>query len=202
MSNVETNWNQIINCVLQSSISQQTRIYTTQHTFINGQQQNTFQHLICCYRFSLKVVHRICVHVSNLERHYTHTHTHTHTQTQTTGTVHYCGTSNGSYIHQGPKSGVLHISSAFGPPAKNFWQKITHVLCAVHVALDKVKVTPWHTCATSKRGWCCQHHAPAILPPKKTRYPLYRRMGGPRGHSGRQGKSRPYRQSIPGTSST
>jgi hypothetical protein len=51
---------------VQSSVQQQTRIYTTQHTFINGQGQNTFQHLICCYNFSVKV--------SNLER------THTHTQ--------------------------------------------------------------------------------------------------------------------------
>jgi hypothetical protein len=30
-----------------------------------------------------------------------------------------------------------------------------------------------------------QHHAPATLPPGKTRYPLYRRLGGPQGRSGR-----------------
>jgi len=30
-----------------------------------------------------------------------------------------------------------------------------------------------------------QGHAPAALPPGKTRYPLYRRLGGPRGRSGR-----------------
>jgi hypothetical protein len=29
-----------------------------------------------------------------------------------------------------------------------------------------------------------QHHAPATLPPGKTRYPLYRRLGGPHGRSG------------------
>jgi hypothetical protein len=28
-----------------------------------------------------------------------------------------------------------------------------------------------------------QHHAPAALPPVKTRYPLYRRLGGPQGRS-------------------
>jgi hypothetical protein len=28
-------------------------------------------------------------------------------------------------------------------------------------------------------------HAPAALPPGKTRYPLYRRLGGPQGRSGR-----------------
>ena len=28
-----------------------------------------------------------------------------------------------------------------------------------------------------------QHHAPATLPPRKTRYPLYRRLGGPHGRS-------------------
>ena len=30
-----------------------------------------------------------------------------------------------------------------------------------------------------------QHHAPAALPAGKTRYPLYRRLGGPQGRSGR-----------------
>ena len=30
-----------------------------------------------------------------------------------------------------------------------------------------------------------QHHAPASLPPGETRYPLYRRLGGPQGPSGR-----------------
>ena len=29
-----------------------------------------------------------------------------------------------------------------------------------------------------------QRHAPAALPPEKTRYPLYRRLGGPHGRSG------------------
>ena len=28
-----------------------------------------------------------------------------------------------------------------------------------------------------------QHHAPTALPPWKTRYPLYRRLGGPQGRS-------------------
>ena len=30
-----------------------------------------------------------------------------------------------------------------------------------------------------------QRHAPAVLPPGKTRYPLYRGLGGSQGHSGR-----------------
>ena len=30
-----------------------------------------------------------------------------------------------------------------------------------------------------------QHHTPAALPPGKTRYPLYRRLGRPQGRSGR-----------------
>ena len=30
-----------------------------------------------------------------------------------------------------------------------------------------------------------QRHAPAALPPGKTRYPLYRRLGGPLGRYGR-----------------
>ena len=30
-----------------------------------------------------------------------------------------------------------------------------------------------------------QRHAPAALPPRKTRYQLYMRLGGPQGRSGR-----------------
>ena len=36
-----------------------------------------------------------------------------------------------------------------------------------------------------------QRHAPAALPPGKTRYPLYRRLGGPQGRSGRVRKTSP-----------
>ena len=36
-----------------------------------------------------------------------------------------------------------------------------------------------------------QHHAPAALPPGKTRYSLYRRLGGPQGRSGRVRKISP-----------
>ena len=35
------------------------------------------------------------------------------------------------------------------------------------------------------------------LPPGKTRYPLYRRLGGPQGRFGGGGNSRPHRDSIP-----
>ena len=34
-----------------------------------------------------------------------------------------------------------------------------------------------------------QRHAPAALHPGKTRYPLYRRLGGPHGRSGRMWKN-------------
>ena len=36
-----------------------------------------------------------------------------------------------------------------------------------------------------------QHHAPAALPPGKTQYPLYRRLGGPQGRSGQVRKISP-----------
>ena len=36
-----------------------------------------------------------------------------------------------------------------------------------------------------------QHHAPAVLPPGKNWYPLYRRLGGPQGRSGRVRKISP-----------
>jgi hypothetical protein len=35
------------------------------------------------------------------------------------------------------------------------------------------------------------HHAPAALPPGKTRYPLFRRLGGPQGRSGQVRKISP-----------
>ena len=40
----------------------------------------------------------------------------------------------------------------------------------------------------------------STLPPGKTRYPLYRRLGGPQGRSGLVRKISPHRDSIPGPS--
>ena len=37
----------------------------------------------------------------------------------------------------------------------------------------------------------CQRHDPAAFPPGKTRYPLYRRLGGPQGRYGRVQKISP-----------
>ena len=44
-----------------------------------------------------------------------------------------------------------------------------------------------------------QHLAPAALPPGKTRYPLYRRLGGPQGRSGRVRKISPPPEFDPQT---
>jgi hypothetical protein len=41
------------------------------------------------------------------------------------------------------------------------------------------------------RRWCGQHHAPADLPLVKTRYPLYKKLCGPQGRSGRVRKISP-----------
>ena len=46
-----------------------------------------------------------------------------------------------------------------------------------------------------------QRHARAALPPGKTWYPLYRRLCGPQGRSGRVRKISPHQDSIPGLSS-
>jgi hypothetical protein len=40
-------------------------------------------------------------------------------------------------------------------------------------------------------GMCSHRHAPAALPPGKTRYPLYRRLSGPHSRSGRVRKISP-----------
>jgi len=44
-----------------------------------------------------------------------------------------------------------------------------------------------------------QRHAPASLPPGKTRYPLYRRLGGPEVRSGRVRKFSPAQGFDPRT---
>jgi len=44
-----------------------------------------------------------------------------------------------------------------------------------------------------------QRHAPAALPPGKTRYPLYTRVGGPQGQSGRVRKTSPLPEFDPRT---
>jgi hypothetical protein len=47
-------------------------------------------------------------------------------------------------------------------------------------------------------GWC-QRHVPAALPPEKTRYPLYRKLCGPQGWSGRVRKITPTQGFHPRT---
>ena len=44
-----------------------------------------------------------------------------------------------------------------------------------------------------------QHHAPAALPPGKTPYPLYRKLGGPQGRSGQVRKISPPQEFDPRT---
>jgi hypothetical protein len=43
----------------------------------------------------------------------------------------------------------------------------------------------------ARRGWVVRTTPPAALPPGKTRYPLYRRLGGPQGPSGQVRKISP-----------
>ena len=49
---------------------------------------------------------------------------------------------------------------------------------------------PFHDLGTYDGGGG-QHHAPAALPPGKTRYPLYRRLGEPQSQSGKMWKISP-----------
>jgi len=49
-------------------------------------------------------------------------------------------------------------------------------------------------------GWVVSVTSRPPLPPGKTRYPLFRRLGGPQGRSGRVQKISPRRDSIPGPS--
>jgi len=51
--------------------------------------------------------------------------------------------------------------------------------------------------ATQEGGECSAARPSRNLPPGKTRYPFYRRLGGPQRPFGRVEKSRPHRDSIP-----
>ena len=59
----------------------------------------------------------------------------------------------------------------------------------VQVGEKRYSSTPSLTSALDGVGG--QRYAPAALPPGKTRYPLYRRQGGPQGRSGRVWKILP-----------
>ena len=47
-------------------------------------------------------------------------------------------------------------------------------------------------------GIGCQRHPPAALPQGKTRYPLYRRLGGTQGRFGGEGCGKPRPHGAPG----
>ena len=53
------------------------------------------------------------------------------------------------------------------------------------------KCSPTVSLISALDGMEGQRHAPTTLPPWKTRYPLYRRLGGPQGRSGRVRKISP-----------
>jgi hypothetical protein len=52
-------------------------------------------------------------------------------------------------------------------------------------APEGLEVELYSFSTSALEGMDDQHHAPAALPPGKTRYPLYRRLGGFQGRSGR-----------------
>jgi len=60
-----------------------------------------------------------------------------------------------------------------------------------HIMVGKGKVKLKFTLEQVLDGVGGQRHASAALLPEKTRYPLYRRLGGPQGSSGRVRKISP-----------
>ena len=97
-------------------------------------------------------------------------------------------------------SRVIALFSFFNP-LKAELNPICHLLTLLgahlifHVSRIRIKLgIRW--------GMGGQCHALATLPPGKTRYVLYRRLGGPQSRSGRVRKiSPPHRDLIPGPSS-
>jgi hypothetical protein len=66
---------------------------------------------------------------------------------------------------------------------------------------SRVIALPFHDHGT-KWGWGVRSRSGRSLPPEKTRYPLYRRLGEPQDRSGQVRKiSPPHHDSIPGPSS-
>jgi hypothetical protein len=69
---------------------------------------------------------------------------------------------------------------------------ILSTICEVNVkfTLEEAMKTEGGNGGTSKRKTKvgCERHAPAALPQEKTRYPLYKGLGGPQGPSGRMWK--------------
>jgi hypothetical protein len=51
---------------------------------------------------------------------------------------------------------------------------------------DDVQLQPTRNFGATRGGWLAPR--PGLLSPEKTRYPLYRRLGGPQGQSGRARK--------------
>jgi hypothetical protein len=65
----------------------------------------------------------------------------------------------------------------------------------------EIQLYPFMTTALEGGEWSVSRTGRS-LPPGKTRYPLYRRLGGPQGRSGQvRNISPPHRDSIPGPSS-
>ena len=59
------------------------------------------------------------------------------------------------------------------------------------------RIVPTPIAPSAREGVGGQHLAPAALVPGKTRYPFYRRLGGPRAGLDGPGKSRLHHDSFP-----
>jgi hypothetical protein len=66
-----------------------------------------------------------------------------------------------------------------------------HPIQAIKALDGEKKYSSTHSLPRRQEGMGGQHHALAALPPGKTRYPLYRRLGGRQGRSGRVRKISP-----------
>jgi hypothetical protein len=78
---------------------------------------------------------------------------------------------------------------AAGPVSKMASQQ-AQAFCGLRFEVSRFVITVqrefcarFRTAGNACVGVGGQHHAPAALPPGKTRYPLYRRLGGPQGRS-------------------
>jgi hypothetical protein len=86
--------------------------------------------------------------------------------------------------------------------------RITYETCKVHSRTDhegpyvkyRYSSILYLPSALDGVGWLTPRFG-RFTPGKESRYPLYRRLGGPQGRSGRVRKSRPHQNSISGPSS-
>jgi hypothetical protein len=109
--------------------------------------------------------------------------------------TYHIGTLNISVYVTNVVQGIPDVTLQKKKNQRNLFKGIK-VKVKVKFTIEKVTKAQMWTCIAAlflqprcKMGVGGRRHGPAALPPGKTRYPLYRRLGGPQGRPGRVRKN-------------